>query len=271
MYKTIQNLARRCFRPALRLGLALAAGAGAVASAREMTTDRPDGTESPFTVPPGRVQLELDFAAFSRDREAGTRVTEWQAAPFNLRFGVSQNFELGLLAAPHVAVTERPPAGPRVRHAGFGDLTLRAKWNGAGNDDAVAVAWGLMADLKLPTASDGLGNGRVEGALILPLAFELGGGWSGGAMTGVEWIRPAAGVNRAVWVNTLVVGRDLTETVGGFLELTSATGDGAHVATFNFGLTRSLGPDLQLDAGVNLGLSRSAPDLLLFAGLSRRF
>ncbi|MEY3774083.1 MAG: hypothetical protein RLZZ129_863 [Verrucomicrobiota bacterium] len=266
MYKYIQTLVRR----GLVLTGLLAIGAG-MAAAREMTTDRPDGTESPFTVPAGRVQLELDFVAFSRDREAVMRVTEWQVAPINLRFGVSQHFELGVLVAPHVVVAETPPAGQRVRQAGFGDLTLRAKWNGAGNDEAVTMAWGLMADLKLPTAADGLGNGRVEGALILPLAFALGRGWSGGAMTGVEWTRPAAGVNRAVWINTFVVGRDLTETVGGFLELTSATGDGAHVATFNFGLTLSLGPDLQLDAGVNLGLSRSTPNLLLFAGLSRRF
>lgn len=128
-----------------------------------------------------------------------------------------------------------------------------------------------MADLKAPTARDGLGNDEWEGALTFPMAFELGGGWGGGAMTAVEIAYTDVGRHEAIWVNTFTVGRDLTDTVGGFLELTSAAGDGAHVATFNAGLTRALSPNAQLDCGVNLGITRTAPDLLVFAGLSRRW
>jgi hypothetical protein len=89
-------------------------------------------------------------------------------------------------------------------------------------------------------------------------------------MTSVEFVRTDAG-RRAVWVNTITFARELAENLGGFLEVTSAVGDGAHVATFNCGLTRRLGPRLQLDGGVNLGLSRSAADLTVFAGLARKF
>ncbi len=37
------------------------------AEARALNTDRPDKTESPFTVPAGRVQLEFDLVNYTRD------------------------------------------------------------------------------------------------------------------------------------------------------------------------------------------------------------
>ncbi len=89
-------------------------------------------------------------------------------------------------------------------------------------------------------------------------------------MTAVEFVHTGA-ARRAVWVNTITFAHDLAENLGGFLELTSAAGDGAHVATFNCGLTRRIASGVQLDCGVNLGLSRTAPDLTVFAGLSRKF
>ncbi len=241
------------------------------AELREMTTDRPDATESPFTVDPGHVQIEMDFANYARDDAGGGRVTEWEAAPFNLRFGVTANFEAGIFVTPFRREVATPAGGgPRMKRSGFGDMMLRAKWNFSGNDGG-DTAWGLMADLKLPTADDGMSNGKVEGALTLPVAFTLGGGWEGAAMTSLEAVYTDAGSHRAVWSNTITAGRDITENLGGFVELTLSAGDGSHVATFNCGLTRRFGPHVQFDAGVNLGLSSAATDVAVFSGVSRRF
>ncbi len=237
---------------------------------RTMTTDRPDSTESPYTVDPGHVQLEMDFANLSRDRQKGVSATEWGVVPFNLRLGLTTNLEAGVFLAPYQEVTIVTPAAGRESYSGFGDITLRAKWNVAGNDTD-GFAWGLMADLKLPTAAAGLGNGKFEGAVALPMAFALPGGWDGGAMTALEVVHTDSGRRRAVWVNTLAVGRDLSAKVGGFLELTSATDDGRQVATFNGGLTRRVGLNVQLDCGVNFGLARGAPDQTYFAGITRRY
>ena len=90
-------------------------------------------------------------------------------------------------------------------------------------------------------------------------------------MTSVEIVYADRGSHRGVWSNTITAGRDLAENTGAFVELTSSVGDGSHVATFNCGLTHSLHRDLQLDAGVNLGLTSAATDLVLFAGMARRF
>src|SRR5688572_22247357 len=68
---------------------------------RELTTDRPDSTESPFTVDAGHLQLEMDVASYTRNRLDGVRTTEWVIAPFNLRYGITPNFEAGIFVTPH--------------------------------------------------------------------------------------------------------------------------------------------------------------------------
>jgi hypothetical protein len=90
-------------------------------------------------------------------------------------------------------------------------------------------------------------------------------------MTSVSATYTIAGEYRPVWNNTVTAGHDLTANLGGFVELTSSTGDGSHVATFNCGLTRRFGAHVQFDAGLNVGLSRAAANVSVFTGVSRRF
>jgi hypothetical protein len=253
----------------LATGVSTAASATREPAKRELTTDRPDATESPFTVEPGHVQLEMDFANYTRTKVAGTRFTETEWAPFNLRFGVASDLEVGFFMVPFRRETESPPVGPGSRLKGFGDVTLRTKLNLLGNDGG-RTALGAIADLKLPTGSGGLGNGKFEGALTIPVAFELSGGWGGGAMTSFGMVYDGTSYQLA-WGNTLTFSRELMPDVGGFLELTTETGVGSAVTIFNCGVTRAFGRDLQFDAGINVGVSRSAPDFGVFAGLARRF
>jgi len=245
------------------------------ADLRPMATDRPDTTESPLTVDAGHAQLELSFAAYERDRrnpERSGRLAEtWNLAPVNLRLGLRHNLELQLVVDNYVRVSAAAAAsGRRERVSGFGDVTLRVKRNLLGNDGG-DTAGALMPFVKRPTNSGGVGYRHVEGGLILPVNFTLGG-LGLAAMTEVDVIRNAADDGHAVaWLNTLTRGFGLTEKLGAFVELASTTGPGRHVLSANGGFTYAVNPDLQLDAGVNLGVTRAAPDLTVFAGLSRRF
>jgi hypothetical protein len=51
----------------------------------------------------------------------------------------------------------------------------------------------------------------------------------------------------------------------------SAAGDADWIGTFDFGFTCGVTPNLQLDAGLNVGVTRSADDLNPFVGLSVRY
>ncbi|MBS0633517.1 MAG: transporter [Verrucomicrobia bacterium] len=238
-----------------------------VAEMREMSTDRPDATESPFTVDAGHAQLEMDFASWTQDKAAGVRTTTVGAGAFNVRLGLRNDVEAGIFVAPYVRSAEQP--GGTV--AGVGDMTLRTKVNLWGNYGG-KTAGGLIFDATLPTARRGLGSAWASGAVIFPLAVTLTEGWDLGAMTAVDYHHRDSGAgSTATWINTATLGRELTKSVSCYVELTSGAGEGPHAATFDAGVAWQCAADTQLDLGVNLGLSRAADDVVVFTGLSRRF
>ena len=118
-------------------------------------------------------------------------------------------------------------------------------------------------------------NRAVEGGITFPLALELPAGWSLGAMTQVDVLRNDTGSgHHAGLVNTVTFGHDLIGKLAGYVEFFSEVstqrGD-PWVGTVDLGLTYGLTENLQLDAGINLGVTRSADDFNPFLGLSWRF
>ena len=150
----------------------------------------------------------MNVASFTRNRLEGVKTTEWDIAPFNLRYGVTPRCEVGIFVVPHLQVTERFRGGAKTTWRGVGDTTLRSKFNFWGNDGG-AHALGLMVDLKLPTAANGLGNDKVEGAVTLPVAYEIGAGWEGAAMTSLQMVN--TGTARPLWRKTSVIFRNISK------------------------------------------------------------
>jgi len=242
---------------------------------RELSTDRPDKTESPYTVDAGHLQIELDFATYTRDREGGLRSESLGVTPINLKLGLTPSTDIQLVLEPYVrqTVTDRI-ARTRDRTNGVGDVTVRLKHNLFGNDGGPA-ALALMPFVKLPTASKALGNGAAEFGLIVPLALTLSDRIGLGLMTEIDLNEESDGRGYAPsFVNSATVSFDLTDKLGLYTELfteRSTEGGARWVVTGDVGLTYALSPNIQLDTGINLGLTRAADDLNIFVGLSRRF
>ena len=246
---------------------------------REMATDRPDKTESPYTVDAGHFQIEMDLITFSHDRDtsagADTRINSWSVAPINLKVGLLNNFDLQLMIETWNRVkTDDRIARVITRQSGFGDVTTRLKYNLWGNDGG-KTAMALMPFVKLPTNQDQLGNGSVEGGLIVPLAVELPKGWSMGLMTEFDIIEDANGQDHhPEFVNTVTFGHNIVGNLAGYLEFFSLVSSEANVpwvGTVDIGFTYAITPDIQLDTGINIGITRSADDLNPFIGISFRF
>lgn len=75
------------------------------------------------------------------------------------------------------------------------------------------------------------------------------------------------------FVHTATVGHELVVGLAGYLEdvgIAPSEDDSDYVAVLGAGLTYGLGDDVQLDVGVNVGLTDSADDLGVFAGLTFR-
>jgi hypothetical protein len=175
---------------------------------------------------------------------------------------------------PHTYVHTSDPAAGVSKRRGFGDITTRVKWNLWGNDGG-ETAFALMPYLKLPTNQDQLGNRSVEGGLIAPLAVELPAGWGMVLMTQFDVVRNEASSGyHPEFVNSVSFSHDLIGDLGGYVEFFSKVSTergSAWEGTVDLGLTYALTKNVQLDAGINFGLTRAADDFNPFIGLSWRF
>jgi hypothetical protein len=243
---------------------------------RDLTTDRPDLTESPYTVDAGWWQLEMDVVAYTHDHDksggADVTASALAFANLNLKVGLTNAIDLQTVFEPAIRVRATDHVtGAREKISGFGDITSRLKINFWGNDGG-DTAFALMPFVKWPTNQHGLGNDSVEGGLIVPYAVSLPAGWDLGMMTEFDVVRNATDSGYDIdWVNTITVGHDLTEHLGGYLELATTLTHGRDLASFDCGLTYGIGRHVQLDAGVNLGLTDATEDYTVFTGVSVRF
>src|SRR5208282_337458 len=140
---------------------------------RELSPDRPDKTESPYTVDAGHFQLEMDFANYTGDKSDGVTTKAWNVAPFNLKVGLLNKVDLQFVFDNYLNVrTEDRATGTTSTQSGVGDFTTRLKINLWG-DDGGQTAFALLPFVKVPTSTDDLGNNAVEGGVIFPLAVSL--------------------------------------------------------------------------------------------------
>ena len=245
---------------------------------REFNTDRPDKTESPYTLDAGHFQIEMDVLNYSFDRFNGlpnnTRVESVAIAPVNLKVGLCDNVDFQLVLQTYNSVRTRDTVTGVTRQRGFGDVISRLKINLWGNNGG-ATALALMPYVKLPTSQDHLGNSSVEGGLIVPLAVQLPGGFGMGLMTQVDINRDASGSgHHPEFVNSITFSHDLVGKLAGYVEFFSSVSTergSSWVGTVDLGLTYALTKDIQLDAGVNIGVTRAADDVNPFLGISFRF
>jgi len=246
---------------------------------RELSTDRPDKTESAYTIDAGHFQLEMDVLSYSYERHNpardSTRTETVSIAPINFKVGLLNDVDFQLIVQSYMSIRTHDLASGLVReNRGFGDVSPRVKLNLWGNDGG-RTALAVMPYLKLPTNQDHLGNNAVEGGIIFPLAVELPYGWGMGLMTQYDLNRDSAGSgHHAEFINSITFSHDMVRQLAGYVEFFSTVSREANapwVGTFDVGFTYGLTKDIQLDAGINLGVTRSAEDLNPFLGISFRY
>jgi hypothetical protein len=193
----------------------------------------------------------------------------------NLKVGVLNNVDLQIIVPTYnIEWTHDRAAGSSSRVSGFGDVLVRCKTNLWGNDGGPS-ALSVMPFVKLPTSGHGLGNGATEGGIIFPFAMELPGKWDLGAQLEVDYLRDSGSSgHHQEFIETITASHDIVGKLGGYVELfsnLSTERKADWIATFDFGFTYALSRDIQLDAGMNIGLTDAADDLNPFIGLSLRY
>lgn len=244
-----------------RVVIALALPICHAAELRPLSTDRPDTTESPYTVDAGYFQLEMEIGNWTRDGSE----REFSLGELNSKIGLDPCNDLQVVLPFYTCV--------RNGGEGFGDVQIRLKHNFWGNDSG-DTALAIMPFVKLPTANGDLGNGDWEGGIIVPFGFSGPNDWAFGVQGELDLEADDDGQRHLVFLSSATTSHPLTETTGFFLELVSilsTSGGEVWEAYFNTGLTWAVTPTWQLDGGIRTGLTDASADFMPFLGLSTKF
>ena len=250
---------------------AIAAASPALAQTvvRPLSTDRPDRTESPYTVPHGWFQIESDVASWGRIDGVDERLTSTSFLTLNMKYGVTQRIDLQMVFSPWVRVEEEVAGSVTSSRTDTGPLGLRAKFNIVGNDVA-GPAFALLPYVFVPTHGDNVFDDVTFG-IVTPVSIPVGENAAFSAMAGVSRID-----NEDTWVLASVsIGSVLFGALSGFIELYTSRNsfetDAIDDATIDAGITYALGENWQLDTGVYRGLVDETEDWRVFLGASGRF
>jgi hypothetical protein len=260
------------------LGLA-ALGLGTTARAealRDFCPDRPGLGTPPCTIDPGHFDVELGLADWTLDRTPDSRTDSIEAGQLLVRIGLGDSLEaqLGWTAFGHVRTRDRA-TGAADAASGVGDLSIALRQNLV-NPDGSGFSLAVMPFATLPTGNAVLGAGEWTAGLLVPASYEIGGGVQLGLTAKAE---AAADEDRSgrhlAYGGVAGLSLPVSDAIGATFEI-AATRDedpAGHSTEWLAGLSAGwmVGDDLQLDAGANLGLNATAPDVQLYFGISRRF
>ena len=219
-------------------------------------------TESPFTVAPGSVLVEMDGLRFSVDRDSGSRFTGLAVASTLLSAGITPSFDVQAGVDLFLKETYRF-GGSRDSQSGIGDLSFRMKWT-VWRDDRRGAGLALIPYVKIPSGTSSVGSDAMEGGLIMPWAMKLRSGAIVGAMFQWDLVRndDENGYD-GHWHTTAYIEQEL---VGGF----TIYGEATAVAT-STGLSKSTGTigvggrlrvtkNIELDYELQRGVSSRSTD-----------
>lgn len=258
------------------LGAVLAVWSSAAAAAEEqpICPDRPSKSTGPCTVPQGRWQIETGFVDWSRGRSDGVTTDTAVWGNTAIKYGVSGNADVELWLTPLETLSIHGD-GLSERHSSFGDILLRVKYELTPDNAPVQIA--LDPFVKIPTANHNLGNGKVEGGLLVPVAIPIGKSPFAVALDPeLDLIADADGQGcHLATQQVLNLGVQLSDKLNLSTELWAQWDwDPAGTnkqASWDVSAAYLPTKDLQLDAGANFGLNRQTPGVELYTGVSVRF
>jgi len=237
---------------------------------RDMSTDRPDITESPQSVDAGHFQIETDLFKTSSNKSDGIKSVENNYNLANLKLGLSKNIDLQLVVASLVNTYEKDISGNKINNNnGFGDLTLRLKYNLWGNDGG-KTAFAMMPYVNFPTSKD---NEYVEPGIVFPFSLDLGNDFSFGTQAEFDLLKSQtkSGYHASI-LQSVVLGKELTKSLEMFAE--SYYNYDFEVqqmqVSVNGGFGYSITPNVKFDIGFNIGVTKNT-DKVYFIGFSFRY
>lgn len=272
----------RVGRPIMRMmGLAGAAmafvsGVALAQETRDLCADRPGLGTPACTVDQGRMVVELGLGDWTRQQDAGSRTDTIQAGDALVRLGLSEHLEaqIGWTAYGHARTRDRL-SGAVEKDSGVGDVLVALRRN-LSSPDGSGFSIAIMPYVYLPTGGSAIGAGDWGAGLIVPVSFDLGGGFSLGLTPQIDAAVDGDRDGRHIAYGSVAgLGFSLSDSVSGAIEaqVTRDEDPAGHGTEALGGLSFAWQPsdDMQFDIGANIGLNADSPDSQVYLGVVRRF
>lgn len=220
-------------------------------------TDRPDQTETPFTVPANHFQMENGFSFEQTDNN-----TQSFTEPSILfKYGLSEHFELGV-------ITEFATIKSNQSVSGLSPVTFRFKEKIADEQGLLPVT-SFIGYLAVPCfATDNFKATYFAPAFRFTIQHTLSDKLSLGYNIGAEWDGETA---EPTFIYTLTTGFSITAKVGAYAEVYGfAPQQSKADHRFDCGFNYLLKPNVLIDISGGVGLTENAPDYYVAAGFSFR-
>jgi len=238
---------------------------------REMETDRPDVTESPYTVDAGHFQYETDLVRLIKEKSDIVKTSTLLINQANLKIGITGSTAIQIGFQTYGWQKEREiVTGSAITSNGIGDVTLRLKQNVIGNNTG-NFALAILPYVKFPTSKYDE-ESRFERGLIIPMSYKLPGEWKLGWQVEVDRLKdldqPAM---HTEILQTLTISHALSKRIDGIAETYYIYDFKAHQLSnyINAAIQIEVAKDFKLDAGINYGLQNTAAEHY-FIGASYR-
>lgn len=238
-------------------------------------TDRPTKSNFACTVDAGHFQYEADLVNGSFLRVDGTATDTWLVFNPTLKYGLTPNIDIEANFSPLAIVRTRDNAGNGQTLTGVSDLYLRMKYQFLNTEGGEWQAT-ILPYVKAPTARIGIGNGAVEGGVLLPVNYKLTDLITVTTVPEIDFYKDSTGNGRHVNTTQLInVGLSLPQ---GFTLYGELWGDWnfdhagtARQFSADAALAYGVTPYLQIDAGLNFGLNKYTPDVQAYIGVAQKF
>jgi hypothetical protein len=227
----------------------------------EISTDRPDQSNTPLLVPKGAVQIETGFMKETQLQQ-GERITNYAFNTTQIKVGVNENFEFRVNAGYYG--TRR---FAEDTEQGFGPMSVGLKIKLADERGAWPQA-AVITHLNFKTGVSAFNAAHPTGDLTLAFAHDLSEQISLCYNGGVKWNGDTA---EATLLLSGSIGYSISPTIGFFAEtycsfpeneLGSCSADG--------GVTVKITPVIQFDSSAGLSLKHGIDNSFFSSGLSIR-
>jgi hypothetical protein len=237
-------------------------------------TDRPTKASNACTVDPGVFQVEADLFNGAFQHANGVTTDTYLVTNPTLKYGLTKTLDIEANIAPYEVVRTHDSTGTHTE-SGIGDLYLRLKdeiYSSADGNTQI----GLYPYLKAPTARHGVGNGAVEGGVVVPVNLKLNDKVTLTFAPEADAFKDAVGSGRHFNTAQVInVGYSLPNDYTVYGEVWGdwnfdPTGT-VRQYSLDFAVAKLVNKSFQLDGGVNFGLNRATPGVQVYVGVSKKY